>query len=251
MLKISGIKKAFGDNRVLKGVDLEVKTGEVVVLIGPSGSGKSTLLRCINFLEHADKGKITIDDLSADFENISRAAVREFRRRSAMVFQHYNLFHNMTILENVTVGLTMVQKKSKEQARSEAVEILERVGLGDKLDAYPSEISGGQKQRAGIARAVALNPSVLLFDEPTSALDPELVKEVLDVITKVAKTGRTMIVVTHEMSFAWDVADRVAFMDGGVIVEQGTPAEIFSQTKEERTKQFLSHIKGATWNYTI
>ncbi len=251
MLKLTGIKKSFGRNEVLKGIDLEVETGQVVVIIGPSGSGKSTLLRSINFLEHADEGTIEIDDLNVDCKKASKAKIREMRKNTAMVFQHYNLFNNMTILKNVTVGLEVVRNVSKEEARRIGVDLLNRVGLGDKLDAYPSEISGGQQQRVGISRAVALNPKIILFDEPTSALDPELVGEVLDVIKQIAKTGRTMIVVTHEMSFAWDVADKVVFMDGGYIVEQGTPAQVFMETKEERTKQFLSHIKGSVWSYSI
>jgi len=242
MISIKNIHKAYGDNEVLKGVDLTVKKGGVVVILGPSGSGKTTLLRCINFLEHADEGMIGIDGYIKNFKGIAKKDIYEIRRKTAMVFQHYNLFKNKTVLENVMEGLVVVQKKSKSEARATAVRLLDKVGLGDKLDAYPSQISGGQQQRVGIARALALEPEVILFDEPTSALDPELVGEVLDIIRKVADEGITMIVVTHEIGFARDVADRVIFMDGGVIVEEGKPEFILAAPKHERTKEFLKRI---------
>lgn len=227
---------------VLNGIDLEVSQGEVIVVLGPSGSGKTTLLRCINFLERGDAGSIQIDDLQVDAHSASKKEILAVRRRLAMVFQQYNLFSNKTALENVALGPILVQKVPKEQAYARARELLDQVGLSDKYDAYPAKLSGGQQQRVGIARALALDPEVILFDEPTSALDPELVGEVLDVMRSVAETGKTMIVVTHEMQFARDIASRILFMENGVIVEEGTPAEIFFHAKEERTRQFLRRI---------
>lgn len=250
MIKLTGITKSFGRNHVLKGIDLHVNKGEVVVILGPSGSGKTTLLRCINYLERPSDGRIVIGDSIVDCKRAGKQDILQLRRKSAMVFQQYNLFKHKTALENVMEGLVIVQKRPKEEARERSVSVLEKVGLGSKLDAYPSELSGGQQQRVGIARALALEPEVILFDEPTSALDPELVGEVLEVIRKIAKEGITMIVVTHEMGFARDVANHVVFMDGGVIVEEGTPLEIFSSPKEERTKQFLKRITPE-WSYTI
>ncbi|WP_103106102.1 amino acid ABC transporter ATP-binding protein [Brevibacillus reuszeri] len=250
MIKLTGITKSFGRNQVLKGIDLHVNKGEVVVILGPSGSGKTTLLRCINYLERPSDGQIVIGDSIVDCKRAGKQDILQLRRKSAMVFQQYNLFKHKTALENVMEGLVIVQKRPKEEARERSVSVLEKVGLGSKLDAYPSELSGGQQQRVGIARALALEPEVILFDEPTSALDPELVGEVLEVIRKIAKEGITMIVVTHEMGFARDVANHVVFMDGGVIVEEGTPLEIFSSPKEERTKQFLKRITPE-WSYTI
>lgn len=250
MIKLTGITKSFGRNHVLKGIDLHVNKGEVVVILGPSGSGKTTLLRCINYLERPSDGQIVIGDSIVDCKRVGKQDILQLRRKSAMVFQQYNLFKHKTALENVMEGLVIVQKRPKEEARERSVRVLEKVGLGSKLDAYPSELSGGQQQRVGIARALALEPEVILFDEPTSALDPELVGEVLEVIRKIAKEGITMIVVTHEMGFAHDVSNHVVFMDGGVIVEEGTPQEIFSSPKEERTKQFLKRITPE-WSYTI
>ena len=250
MIKLTGITKSFGRNHVLKGIDLHVNKGEVVVILGPSGSGKTTLLRCINYLERPSDGRIVIGDSIVDCKRAGKQDILKLRRKSAMVFQQYNLFKHKTALENVMEGLVIVQKRPKEEARERSVSVLEKVGLGSKLDAYPSELSGGQQQRVGIARALALEPEVILFDEPTSALDPELVGEVLEVIRKIAKEGITMIVVTHEMGFARDVSNHVVFMDGGVIVEEGTPKEIFSSPKEERTKQFLKRITPE-WSYTI
>ena len=242
MISLSNIHKKFSKNEVLKGVSLQVNKGEVVVILGPSGSGKTTLLRCINYLERADKGKIQIGDLKVDYSHPSKQEILSLRKKTAMVFQHYNLFNNKTALENVIEGLVVVQKMSKIVAIEKGRRLLDKVGLEDKRDAYPSELSGGQQQRVGIARALALNPDVILFDEPTSALDPELVGDVLSVMRKVAKEGMTMIVVTHEMSFASDIANKVIFMDGGVIVEEGRPDDIFVHPKEKRTQKFLKRI---------
>ncbi|MBP1992214.1 amino acid ABC transporter ATP-binding protein [Paenibacillus eucommiae] len=250
MIKVNRLSKAFGKNEVLQSIDLSVEKGEVVVILGPSGSGKTTLLRCINFLEKPNGGEITIGDHTVNCKRPSKLDIHILRRKTAMVFQHYNLFKHKTALENVMEGLIIVQKLSKEKAKEISVQMLEKVGLGSKLDAYPSRLSGGQQQRVGIARALALNPEVILFDEPTSSLDPELVGEVLSVIRKIAREGITMIVVTHEMGFARDVANHVVFMEGGVIVEEGKPSEIFYAPKEERTKQFLSRITPEL-SYTI
>ncbi|MFF2091076.1 amino acid ABC transporter ATP-binding protein [Paenibacillus sp. NPDC058174] len=250
MIKLSRISKSFGKNQVLKDITLSVEKGEVVVILGPSGSGKTTLLRCLNYLERPNDGTIAIGDYTVDCKHAGKKDIHKLRQKSAMVFQHYNLFKHKTALENVMEGLVIVQKLPKEEARKRSIEVLEKVGLGAKLDAYPSQLSGGQQQRVGIARALALNPEVILFDEPTSALDPELVGEVLDVIRKIAKEGITMIVVTHEMSFARDVSNHVVFMDGGVIVEEGKPNELFGAPKEERTKQFLKRITS-DWVYNI
>lgn len=239
MIKLSNIHKSFGKNEVLKGIDLTVKKGEVVAILGPSGSGKTTLLRCINYLEKPSDGEIAIDDYIVNFRAPSKRDIHTLRQKTAMVFQNYNLFKHKTAIENVMEGLIIVKKVPKVEARTRSTELLEKVGLGKKLDAYPSQLSGGQQQRVGIARALALNPNVILFDEPTSSLDPELVGEVLAVIRKIAREGITMIIVTHEMAFAQDVANHVVFMDGGVVVEEGTPRQLFQDPKEERTKQFL------------
>jgi len=243
VITLSNVSKSFGRNQVLKGIDLTVNKGEVVAILGPSGSGKTTLLRCINFLEKPSDGVITIDDLQVDCKRAGKKEIYQLRQKTAMVFQQYNLFRHKTALENVMEGLIVVQKRPKAEAREMSVSLLEKVGLGAKLDAYPSQLSGGQQQRVGIARALALNPEVILFDEPTSALDPELVGEVLSVIRKIAKEGITMIIVTHEMTFAQDVASHVVFMDEGVIVEEGRPNELFNRPKEERTRQFLRRIR--------
>ena len=242
MIQIKNMKKSFGASEVLKDVSIEVKKGEVVVVLGPSGSGKTTMLRCINFLEKADSGRLLMGGQEIDLRHATRKEILEIRRKTAFVFQNYNLFANKTALWNVMEGLVTARGMVKEEAEKKAREALRWVGLSEKQDCYPAQLSGGQQQRVGIARAVVLNPEVILFDEPTSALDPELVGETLAVIKKVAKAGITMIVVTHEMSFAQDVADKVIFMDGGVVVEEGKPQEIFSHPKEERTRQFLSRI---------
>lgn len=244
LITINGLHKRFGDLEVLKGIDLEIKQGEVVVVIGPSGSGKTTFLRCLNILEVPTAGKITIDGQTTDFsKQVPKKEVDLFRRKSAMVFQHYNLFPHMTALQNVMEGPMIVQQKSKEEARKKAEQLLIKVGLGDKLDYYPHQLSGGQQQRVGIARALALEPKVMLFDEPTSALDPELVGEVLQVMKDLAGTGITMVVVTHEMRFANDVASEVIFMDQGKIIERSKPSDMFTNPKEDRTRQFLNLIQ--------
>ena len=242
MIELNNIYKSFDKNEVLKGIGFQVKKGEVYVIIGPSGSGKSTLLRCINFLEKPNKGRVHIGGLTVEAGRANRKQVSELRKKTAMVFQHYNLFRNKTAMENVMEGLVTAQKIDKKEARKHSAAYLERVGLGDRLDYYPCQLSGGQQQRVGIARALALKPDVILFDEPTSALDPELVGEVLDVMKSVAQDGMTMIVVTHEIDFARDVANHVVFMDGGVIVGEGAPSEVLEHPREVRTKQFLNRV---------
>ncbi len=245
MIRLKNVHKAFGENEILKGVDLEVNKGEVVAILGPSGSGKTTMLRCINFLETADQGTLTIDPLTVDMHHASKDEILQIRRKTAMVFQNYNLFKNKTALENITAGLTVVRGVDKAEADRIGRDLLKKVGLSEKETSYPSQLSGGQQQRIGIARALALNPDVILFDEPTSALDPELVGEVLDVIKKVAEEGRTMIIVTHEISFAAEVANHVVFMDGGVVVEEGTPDEVLRNPRNERTRRFFNRILRA------
>lgn len=240
MIEIENIHKKFDQNEILKGVDLTIEQGEVVVIIGPSGSGKTTFLRCLNFLERADQGSLTISDRKVDFEHVTKKEMMDIRKKTAMVFQQYALFSNRTALENVIEGLVIARKVPKKEAVVKGKDLLAKVGLAGKEDYYPHELSGGQQQRVGIARALALNPEVILFDEPTSALDPELVGETLSVIKQVANEGSTLIIVTHEMQFAYEVADRVIFMENGVIVEQGTPEEVFDHTQEERTKNFLN-----------
>ncbi|WP_175989661.1 amino acid ABC transporter ATP-binding protein [Bacillus sp. Marseille-Q1617] len=244
MISIKGLKKRFDDLEVLKGMDVEVKKGEVIVLIGPSGSGKTTFLRCLNALETPNEGSVSIGGMTVDFsEKVSTAELLKFRRRTGMVFQTYNLFPHMTALENVMEGPVVVQGKKKAEVRENAIRLLEKVGLGDKIDYYPFQLSGGQQQRVGIARALAIEPQVMLFDEPTSALDPELVGEVLKVMKDLAEEGMTMVVVTHEMRFAKEAADKVIFMDGGYILEEGTPREVFENPKHDRTRQFLNLIR--------
>ncbi|WP_088071029.1 amino acid ABC transporter ATP-binding protein [Gottfriedia luciferensis] len=244
MIKLENIKKSFGDLEVLKDVSLNVEKGTVTAIIGPSGSGKTTFLRCINVLEHPNHGKITIDDRSIDFSNkVSKKEIISLRSKTGMVFQQHHLFPHLTALENVMEGLVTVQKVKKEVAKDKAIGLLTKVGLEDKMNLLPHQLSGGQQQRVGIARALALEPTVILFDEPTSALDPELVQEVLKVMKELAEEGMTMIVVTHEMKFARDVADEVIFMDGGYIVEQGHPSEVLEKPKHARTKQFLQLIQ--------
>jgi L-cystine transport system ATP-binding protein len=244
MISVQGLYKQFGDVEVLKGIDLTVEKGKVVVIIGPSGSGKTTFLRCLNVLETPTKGKITIANRQLDFSKpVTKREIHEFRWLTGMVFQSYNLFPHMTALENVMEGPVTVKREKKERAREKAMALLEKVGLGDKAHHYPFQLSGGQQQRVGIARALAMEPAVMLFDEPTSALDPELVGEVLKVMKSLANEGMTMIVVTHEMRFAKEVADEVVFMDGGIIVERGAPEQLLVSPKHERTKQFLQLIE--------
>lgn len=239
MIEIRGLKKAFGDNHVLNGVDLSVNKGEIVTLIGPSGAGKTTLLRTLNWLEQPDEGTITISGATVDARTATRKEISALRGKSAMVFQHYNLFANKTALENVTESLICVKRMSKGDAQDRGRELLERVGLLDKADAYPGFLSGGQQQRVGIARALAVDPDVILFDEPTSALDPEWVSEVLSVMTEIAAGGMTMMVVSHEMRFVQNVSTRVLLLDGGLIVEDGDPRQVFEHPQHERTQQFL------------
>lgn len=239
MIQVENIHKKFDQNEILKGIDLTINQGEVVVIIGPSGSGKTTFLRCLNFLERADEGYLKIGDQQVDFEKVSKKEILDIRKKTAMVFQQYALFSNRTALENVIEGLVIARKVPKKEATEKGRDLLAKVGLEGKEDHYPHELSGGQQQRVGIARALGLNPEVILFDEPTSALDPELVGETLEVIKDVARSGSTLVIVTHEMQFAYEVADRVIFMENGNIVEQGTPEEVFDNTQEERTQNFL------------
>ncbi len=242
MIKIENLHKSFGDKEILKGIDLTVEKGDVVAIIGSSGTGKTTLLRCINCLEKGDRGIITVGDIDYDFNKPSKKKMLALRQKTAMVFQHYNLFRHKTALENVMEGLVTVQRMPFSSAETVAREALRKVGLAGKENAYPHQLSGGQQQRVGIARALALRPDVILFDEPTSSLDPELVGEVLGVMKQVAESGITMLVVTHEMNFAQNIANRIIFMEGGRIVEQGTPQELFLNPKEPATKRFLDCI---------
>lgn len=244
MIKVQNLHKSFNNQPVLQGIDLEINNGEIVVVIGPSGTGKSTFLRCLNYLETPDKGIITIGDITIDSENATKKQIHELRKNTSMVFQNYNLFKNKTVLENVMEALLVVKKIPKNEAKRISEELLMQVGLIDKANNYPSQLSGGQQQRVGIARAMALKPEVILFDEPTSALDPEWVGEVLDVIKNLASKHLTMIIVTHEMSFAKEIADKVVFMDGGKVVECGTPEEIFEKSTNERVNQFLSKFNN-------
>lgn len=238
-ISVTHLKKNFGKLEVLKGISLEVKEGEVVCLIGPSGSGKSTFLRCLNRLEKITAGEVIVDGHPISDPNVNINKVRE---NIGMVFQHFNLFPHLTVLDNIMLAPTELKIMDKKAAEEKARDLLSRVGLADKADAYPAQLSGGQKQRVAIARSLAMNPDIMLFDEPTSALDPEMVGEVLEVMKQLAAEGMTMVVVTHEMGFAREVADRVIFMDGGYIVEEGTPEEIFSHPKEERTISFLNKV---------
>lgn len=239
MIDVKNLHKYFGSLEVLKGIDCHIDKGECVCVIGPSGSGKSTFLRCLNLLETPTKGDIVIDDMHLTEKDFD---VDAMRKRVGMVFQHFNLFPHLTILENVTLAPIRHKMMTEEQAKEKAMELLNRVGVGDKADNYPAKLSGGQKQRVAIARSLALSPEVMLFDEPTSALDPEMVGEVLEVMKQLAQEGMTMVVVTHEMGFAREVANRVFFMDGGGILEEGTPEQIFDHPQEERTKAFLSKV---------
>lgn len=239
MLKVKDLHKSFKDLEVLKGVDVEIAKGEVVCVIGPSGSGKSTFLRCLNRLEEATRGEILIEDVSITAPG---ADINKIREEMGMVFQGFNLFPHLTVVKNIMLAPQLVKGFSNEAARVKAIALLEKVGLGDKVESYPDQLSGGQKQRVAIARALAMEPKVMLFDEPTSALDPEMVGEVLQVMKELAREGMTMVVVTHEMGFAREVATRVLFMDQGVIVEEGTPKEMFEDSRHERTQAFLSKI---------
>ena len=238
-INVMNLKKSFGSNEVLKGIDLEVAEGEVVCIIGPSGSGKSTLLRCLNKLEEVTDGHVLIDgkDITEKTTDINKV-----REEIGMVFQHFNLFPHLSVMDNITLAPVELKRENKEAAKVKAVELLETVGLSEKADAFPSSLSGGQKQRVAIARALAMNPEIMLFDEPTSALDPEMVGDVLEVMKKLAKQGMTMVVVTHEMGFAREVGHRVIFMDGGYIVEEGTPAEVFGNPQNPRTQDFLNKV---------
>ncbi len=242
MIKIENLHKCFQGLEVLKGIDLQIKEGEVIAVIGPSGTGKSTLLRCMNYLEVPDEGSITIGEVTVDTKSISKQNIRKLRAQSAMVFQNYNLFANMTVLQNVMEPMLHVQKLGKQESEKRAIEFLKRVGLEEKAKEYPSRISGGQQQRVAIARAMAVNPKIILFDEPTSALDPELIGEVLGVIRRLVEEHRTMLIVTHEMAFAQEAADRIVFLSDGQIVEEGTPNEIFDHPSDERLKRFLNKI---------
>ena len=238
MIEIKNLHKSFGHVEVLKGVDVSIEEKEVVVIIGPSGSGKSTLLRCMNYLEEPTSGDITVDNMKLD----KHADINKIRENIGMVFQRFNLFPHMTVLENIVLAPTKELNISRDEVISTAMDLLQRVGLKEKANSYPSQLSGGQQQRVAIARALAMKPKVMLFDEPTSALDPEMVTEVLDVMKSLANQGMTMVVVTHEMGFAREVGDRVLFVDEGRIIEEGTPKEIFENPKQERTKLFLSKI---------
>ena len=238
-IHVKDLKKHFGKLEVLKSISIDIHEGEVVVVIGPSGSGKSTFLRCLNKLEHSNGGTIIVDGNDINDRNININKVRE---DIGMVFQHFNLFPNMNVIKNIMLAPVKTKKMNEDQARETGMNLLNRVGLKDKAEAYPQQLSGGQKQRVAIARALAMNPYIMLFDEPTSALDPEMVGEVLQVMKDLAKGGMTMVVVTHEMGFAREVADRIVFMDGGYIIEEGTPEEILNNPKQERTRSFLSKV---------
>ena len=244
MIKVTDLHKSFGELAVLKGIDFQADTGEVIVIIEPSGMGKSTFLRCINYIERPEKGIIEIDNVKVDAEKCTEKEIKQLRLKTSMVFQNYNIFKNKTVIENVMLPMTSVQKIEKEIAKEKALQYLDQVGLLDKVNEYPSRLSGGQQQRVGIARAMAVNPKLILLDEPTSSLDPELVLGILDILRNLANEHkRTMIIVTHEMSFAKEIADRIIFMDDGRIIEEGTPEKIFSNPQNERTKRFLERFQ--------
>lgn len=239
MIKVSDLHKRFGKLDVLKGINTNIEKGEIVVIIGPSGSGKSTFLRCLNMLEEPDQGEVIFEGIKL---NDKKCDIDEQRQKMGMVFQQFNLFPHMTIMENIILAPTKLKKESEEEAKKKAIQLLKRVGLEDKAESYPNQLSGGQKQRIAIVRALAMSPEVMLFDEPTSALDPEMVGEVLEVMKGLANDGMTMVVVTHEMGFAKEVGTRVMFMDDGLIVEEGTPQEVFNNPQNPRTKEFLSKV---------
>jgi ABC-type polar amino acid transport system ATPase subunit len=239
LLEVKGLKKGFGDLKVLESVDLTVEKGDVIAVLGPSGSGKTTMLRCINFLETADAGTMTMDGTVYDLANADKKEIAALRRHTGFVFQNYNLFSNKTVLSNVTLGLTSARKMPKAEAKEKAMKMLEKVGMADHANYYPAQLSGGQQQRVAIARSLATDPEIIYFDEPTSALDPELTGEVLETMKSLAESGMTMVVVTHEMSFAKNVSTHVIFMENGVVVEEGPSKEFFENPKEERTREFL------------
>lgn len=251
LLSISGVEKWFGDQKVLKGIDLEIKKGDVVVLLGPSGSGKTTLLRTINFFDRADKGQLTFYKETIDMKRATDKEIYHLRQKTAFVFQNYGLFQHKTALENVIEGMIIGHKVPRNQAIQKAKQALDRLGLSEKYNHYPISLSGGQQQRVAIARAFVLNPDIILFDEPTSSLDPELVGEVLTAMKLLADAGTTMLVVTHEISFAKEVATKTVFMDEGVVLEEGTPSEMMVHPKEERTKQFLKRVIPEDFTYNI
>lgn len=244
MIKITDLHKSFGNLHVLKGIDFQAETGEVIVVIGSSGMGKSTFLRCLNYIERPEKGIIEIDNVKVNAEKCTEKEIRQLRLKTSMVFQNYNLFKNKTVLENVMLPMTSVQKLEKDEAMKKALQYLEQVGLMDKINEYPSRLSGGQQQRVGIARALAVNPKLILLDEPTSSLDPKLVHGILNILRNLANEHkRTMIIVTHEMGFARDIADRIVFMDDGRIIEEGNPESLFSNPQHGRTKKFLEKMQ--------
>ncbi len=242
LLEVKNIHKSFDGNMVLKGISLKVNKGDVIAILGPSGSGKTTLLRCINFLERADDGELTFDNVTHQLKNISRKEISSIRKKTAFVFQNYNLFLNKTVLDNVTEGLIIARKMNKHEAREKAIKALEKVGMANRLDSYPIQLSGGQQQRVAIARALATDPEIIYFDEPTSALDPELIGEVLSVMRDLANEGMTMLVVTHEMNFARSVSNKVIFMDEGEVIETRNSKEFFENPREERAKAFVQGI---------
>ena len=245
MLEARGVRKAFGGHEVLRGIDLAVEKGDVIAILGPSGSGKTTFLRCLNFLERADAGELIFDGERFDLHAATRRDIARVRKKTAFVFQNYNLFLNKTVLQNVTLGLTVAAKVKKDEARARAVEALSRVGMADRLDSYPSQLSGGQQQRVAIARGLAQNPEIIYFDEPTSALDPELIGEVLGVMRRLADEGMTMLVVTHEMDFARSVSNHVLFMDGGSVIESAPSRDFFEHPAQERSREFIRTILEA------
>lgn len=245
MIKITDLHKSFGNLHVLKGIDFQADTGEVIAIIGPSGMGKSTFLRCINYIERPEKGIIEIDNVKVDAEKCTEKEIKQLRLKTSMVFQNYNLFKNKTVLDNVMLPMTSVQKLEKDEAKKNALQYIDQVGLMDKINEYPSRLSGGQQQRVGIARAMAVNPKLILLDEPTSSLDPELVLGILEILKNLANEHkRTMIIVTHEMRFARDIADRIVFIDDGKIIEEGTPEVLFIDPQNERTKKFRERFQN-------
>ncbi len=242
MLEAKNVHKSFDGKMILKGIDVTVNKGDVVAILGPSGSGKTTLLRCLNFLERADEGTLTFDDTQVDLHHVSKRDIAAIRKKTAFVFQNYNLFQNKTVLDNVTLGLTSARHMKKEEARAKAIKALERVGMADRLDSYPAQLSGGQQQRVAIARGLASDPEIIYFDEPTSALDPELIGEVLSVMRSLAEEGMTMLVVTHEMEFARNVSNTVLFMEDGAVIEHAPTKEFFNAPKSERAREFVHRI---------